>query len=95
MLESELAELFLQTGKDHHQAFIETDGEDPDWPQWYAEYLEGRLPKVLGATSLTRTSIEQALTEADGYHREQSDETEWPTVYAQFFINRFGTSATR
>jgi len=26
----QLAELFKKTGQVHHQAFIETDGEDPD-----------------------------------------------------------------
>lgn len=92
MLETQLAELFMQTGKDHHLAFIETDGEDPDWPQWYAEYLEPRLTRLLGSSGLSRPSIAQALIEADQHHRESGD-AEWPRVYAQFFINRFGTSA--
>lgn len=92
MLETQLAELFMQTGKDHHLAFIETDGEDPDWPQWYAEYLKPRLPKLLEASGLSRPSIAQALIEADQHHRE-SGHAEWPQTYAQFFIHRFGTSA--
>ena len=27
-----LAELFKQTGEAHHEAFLDTDGEDPEWP---------------------------------------------------------------
>ena len=92
MLEAQLAELFMQTGKDHHLAFIETDGEDPDWPQWYAEYLEHRLPELLQSSELSRASIAQALIEADQHHRESGDAA-WPQTYAQFFINRFGTPA--
>lgn len=92
MLETQLAELFMQTGKDHHLAFIETDGEDPDWSQWYAEYLEHELPKLLESSGLSRPSIAQALIEADQLHRESGD-GEWPRAYAQFFINRFGTPA--
>ena len=38
-LKKQIAELFQKTGSDHHQAFIETDGEDPEWPLWYAECL--------------------------------------------------------
>ena len=39
----QLAELFKQTGEAHHQAFLETDGEDPEWAIWYAGYLQDRL----------------------------------------------------
>ncbi len=92
MLETQLAQLFMQTGKDHHLAFIETDGEDPDWPQWYAEYLEHRLPELLESFELSRPLIAQALIEVDQFHRESSN-GEWPQAYAQFFINRFGSPA--
>jgi hypothetical protein len=36
MTETDLAgqreELFRETGKAHHQVYIETDGFDPEWP---------------------------------------------------------------
>ena len=47
----QLAELFKKTGQAHHQAFIETDGEDPDWPIWYANYLGDRLTPFLDRKS--------------------------------------------
>jgi hypothetical protein len=34
-----LAALFKQTGEAHHEAFLDTDGDDPEWPLWYAKYL--------------------------------------------------------
>ncbi|MBW2222755.1 MAG: hypothetical protein JRF54_00795 [Deltaproteobacteria bacterium] len=57
----QLAELFKKTGQAHHQAFIETDGEDPDWPIWYAGYLEDRLTPFLAAP-ITRSRLVFCLT---------------------------------
>ena len=34
-----LENLFRETGQAHHQAFLSTNGADPDWPIWYAGYL--------------------------------------------------------
>jgi len=48
-----LAALFKETGDAHHEAFLETDGEDPEWPLWYAKYLQDRLTPFLAAP-LTR-----------------------------------------
>ena len=38
-LTGQLEGLFREVGEAHHQAYIETDGADPEWPLWYAEYL--------------------------------------------------------
>ena len=34
-----IAALLHQTAEDHHVAFKETDGVDPDWSIWYAGHL--------------------------------------------------------
>ncbi|MBW2546331.1 MAG: glutathione S-transferase N-terminal domain-containing protein [Deltaproteobacteria bacterium] len=60
----QLAELFKKTGQAHHQAFIETDGEDPDWPIWYAGYLEDRLTPFLAAP-ITRSRLVFCLGPAE------------------------------
>ena len=56
-----LSQLLLETGHAHHQAFIETDGEDPEWPLWYADYLMDRLPAALGR-ELTKSEITAIVT---------------------------------
>jgi hypothetical protein len=38
-LNQQLQELFREVGKTHHQAYIETDGADPEWPLGYANFL--------------------------------------------------------
>ena len=32
----ELAELLVETGHHHHQAYADSDGVDPEWALWYA-----------------------------------------------------------
>jgi glutaredoxin len=85
----ELTELFQQTGKAHHQAFIETDGEDPEWPLWYAEYLEERIRPFL-ATPLTRSRLVFCLVGADSEHRATESKVPWPEFYARRIAECFG-----
>ena len=43
-----LTQLFKETGQAHHQAFLSTNGVDENWPQWYADYLQGPLNGLFG-----------------------------------------------
>lgn len=42
-LAQQLEGLFNEVGEAHHQAYIETDGADPEWPLWYADYSSNCL----------------------------------------------------
>jgi hypothetical protein len=42
--------LLQLAAKEHHKAYSKTDGFDPDWPMWYAEYLHKPLIKILNAS---------------------------------------------
>jgi hypothetical protein len=48
-LTDELANLLNETTEAHHKAFAATEGEDPDWPLWYADYLLEKLRRMLKA----------------------------------------------
>ena len=84
-----LAELFRQTGKAHHDAFIETDGEDPEWALWYAEYLQERIRPFL-ASSLTRSRLVFCLVGADNEHRAIDSDVPWPEYYAGHILECLG-----
>ena len=84
-----LAALFKQTGEAHHQAFLQTDGEDPEWPIWYAEYLQDRLRPFLAAP-LTRSRLVFCLIGADDEHRATESDTPWPEYYARRFLECLG-----
>jgi hypothetical protein len=47
----ELANLLNETAEAHHKAFAATEGEDPDWPLWYADYLLEKLRRMLKPSS--------------------------------------------
>jgi len=35
----QLMQLFRHAGSAHHQAFLATNGDDPDWPAFYANFF--------------------------------------------------------
>ena len=55
-LSGQLEVLFHEVGEAHHQAYIETDGADPEWPLWYADYLREGLGDLLDA-SFTKSEL--------------------------------------
>ena len=46
-LRTNLVELFREAGRAHHEAFAASDGDDPDWAIWYADYLQGPFAQRL------------------------------------------------
>ena len=81
--------LLRESGPAHHQAYIETDGDDPDWPIWYADYLRDRLNPLLGM-DLTRTQLIVLLVELDQLYRTEKPASDWPTYYTDRLLARFG-----
>ncbi len=84
-----LAALFKQTGAAHHEAFLETDGDDPEWPLWYAEYLHERMTPFLAAP-LTRSRLVFCLLETDDEHRATDPDAPWPEYYARRVVECLG-----
>ena len=87
-LRNRLADLFRETGAAHHQAFTRTDGEDPEWPSWYAEHLQERVGRLVGR-SFTRSELVDFFVLADAEHAGQSPRPDWPVFYADLFVQRY------
>lgn len=83
-----LVALLRESGPAHHQAYIETDGDDPDWPIWYAGYLHDRLNTLLG-TALTKTQLIVLLVELDQLQRSEDPARPWPEFYAEQILTRY------
>ena len=90
-LQNKLIELFRETGRAHHAAFAATDGADPDWPIWYAEYLQEPLAQALG-TPFTKSQLIYCVMNADFEHTARSPESDWPSFYAGLLIERYAKS---
>lgn len=80
-----LAELLAETGRRHHQAFIETDGDDPEWPLWYADDLSDRIGAFMDVQP-TKSKIVQCLMNAAEAHALEGPEEPWPVFYANYLL---------
>jgi len=83
-----LAELFRQTGQAHHQAYIATDGTDPDWPIWYADYLFDKLPAHLGV-KLNKSDIIYLIIGLDHTQKSEAPGADWARYYARTLLLRY------
>jgi hypothetical protein len=84
-----IAALLAQTAEDHHVAFKETDGADPDWSIWYAGHLlEKGLDRLLNA-KLLKSDLIYLLVLVDKQQMSEAPGAKWENYYADFFVNRY------
>jgi hypothetical protein len=89
-LSEKLAQLFRDAGSAHHRAFLATNGEDPEWPRWYAEWLAPRMHALLGRQlGIAELARQLESVEEQRKSRRISD---WPTYYANWFVSANLTS---
>ena len=81
----DIIELLAETGKAHHQAFIATDGDDPEWPMWYAEFMHTKLMDIMDL-NFTQSELIYVLVAADLEHQDEAPDTEWFRFYAGFIV---------
>jgi hypothetical protein len=84
----ELANLLNETAEAHHKAFAATEGEDPDWPIWYADYLLGKMRQMLKA-KFTKSELIYLLVSADKRNGIIAPGAYWPRFYAKSLVNRY------
>jgi NAD(P)H-hydrate epimerase len=87
-LNQQLQDLFHEVGEAHHQAYIQTDGADPERPLWYANFLQGRLHLLLN-TSFTQSELVYLLILVANEQPLRAPGADWPNYYARFFIERY------
>ena len=86
-----LAELLQEAGHAHHAAFVATDGADPDWPIWYADYLKDPFAQRFDM-NFHRSQLVYCLMNANFEHEARSMDSEWPVFYADELIERYAPS---
>jgi len=87
-LVEKLTALLMETGQAHHQAFIKTDGEDPEWAKWYGEYLANKLPALIGS-DLDAGQISSEVVELDKSFTENAIDTHWTAYYADQIAKKY------
>ena len=84
----DLVSLFTETRESHHKAFLQTDGVDPEWPLWYADYLHDQLRKLLYA-DLTKSEIVYLLLMLEKKRTVEASGSEWSKYYASILIDMY------
>jgi hypothetical protein len=87
---SRVAQLLHEAAETHHVVYRITEGNDPDWASWYADWLISlsELGSVLGVTPV-RSELVYLLVQLDKeYTRKQPSES-WERYYADGIINHF------
>lgn len=82
---SELAELITAAGHAHHRAYLDSDGVDPDWPMYYAGYLEAHLGDRLGRRA-SRSELTYLLVKAQREHDALDDGSPFAEYYASVVL---------
>jgi hypothetical protein len=87
-----IANLLEEAAETHHRVYRISNGDDPDWASWYADWLLNlsELPEILG-TRPVRSHVVHALVQLDGDYGRDSPEDPWPQYYAQRLLELFET----
>ena len=92
-LHSSLGLLLKETASAHRAAFAATDGDDPDWPIWYADHLLEPMQKLLNV-EFHKSQLIYCLMTADFDYQARELECNWTEFYASEFIEHFAASDT-
>ena len=90
-LRTRIRDLLVETGKAHHKAFKATDGEDPDWAIWYADYLQKPMSDLLD-TEFTKSRLIYCLMFVEFERQARNPDAEWAGYYADHLLERFAPS---
>ena len=88
-----LAELLHEAAETHHVVYRITDGDDPDWASWYADWLLdlSELPELLGGRPV-RSHLVHALVALDREYSAESPDARWEDWYAARLPERLAAS---
>jgi len=78
-----ISQLLHEAAETHHRVYRITDGDDPDWASWYADWLLdlSELPEVLGQRPI-RSHLVHALVELDREYTTSRPSEQWEDWYA-------------
>jgi hypothetical protein len=89
-MQEALVKLFQEVGPAHHQAYQETDGYDPEWPIWYAIYLQPELCRIAGMP-ITQSKIIQLLVTVYERQAIEAPLADWREYYPDFFLKEIAS----
>jgi hypothetical protein len=93
---SSVAELLHEVAETHHVVYRITDGDDPDWASWYADWLINlsELPDLMGGAPV-RSELVYTLVRLDKEYTSELREEAWEDYYAAAPFFSAGAAAGR
>jgi len=87
-----LGELLHQAAETHHAVFAISDGDDPDWASWYADWLVNlsALPRILTMRPV-RSELTWLLVGLDREFTNDKPAEPWETFYARRLVQHFAS----
>lgn len=85
---AQLAQLLRDAAQAHHEAFAALNGDDPEWPAWYARWV---LPRLEGMLAVGERDLGAALAGLDREQRERAPGRPWAEYYAQRLVERYSS----
>jgi hypothetical protein len=84
-----ISALLHEAGETHHTVYRITDGEDPDWASWYADWLIrlSELPDLLGKAPVRSELVFELVSMG----RELGAEAGWEDRYADRLVEKLGS----
>ena len=85
-----VSQLLHQAAETHHVVFAISDGDDPDWASWYADWLVNlsALPQHLGVRPV-RSELTWLLVGLDQEYTRDAPATAWEDFYAERLVRHF------
>jgi hypothetical protein len=85
-----IAGLLTEVSETHHTVYRITDGDDPDWASFYADWLVrlSELGDLLGTTPV-RSELTYMLVRLDREYAEQAPDEPWASWYAARLAEHF------
>jgi len=85
-----ISALLHEAAETHHVVYRITDGDDPDWASWYADWLtqHSELPDLLEVTPV-RSELVYMLVRLDKQYTMESADEKWEQYYARGLLDHF------
>jgi glutaredoxin len=91
--DNQLVALFTETETAHQKKFKGGVNDDPEWPIWYADYLQKPMSEIL-QTPFLKSDLIYCLMSANYEHAIEALETQWQQFYSSHFIKHFAPTDT-
>ena|SRR5437867_2501219 len=87
---AKISALLREAAETHHVVYRISDGEDPDWASWYADWLVklSELPDLLDVKPV-RSELVYMLVRLEKRYGMESPDEKWEDYYARGLLEHF------